>query len=83
MEKDTETPKIHPTQKPLRLLKFLIETFTDPGDVVIDPCAGSGITILAAEQLGRKGYGFEIKKEFVNGFEKEIKPLAASKEFVF
>ena len=83
MERDTETPKIHPTQKPLRLLKFLIDTFTDAGDVVIDPCAGSGVTLLAAEQMGRRGYGFEIKKEYVAAFEKQIKPLAGEKELLF
>lgn len=64
MDRDTETPRIHPTQKPLSLLKYLIEIFTERGDVVIDPCAGSGSTLLAAEQLGRKAYGFEIKKNF-------------------
>jgi len=83
MERDTKTPGIHPTQKPIRLLKFLIDTFTDPGDTVIDPCAGSGIALLAAEQLGRKGYGFEIKKEYVKAFEKKLKPLAGEKEFIF
>jgi site-specific DNA-methyltransferase (adenine-specific) len=62
--RDNESEKIHPTQKPVELLKTLIEIFTDKGDVVIDPCAGSGSTIIAAERLGRKGYGFEIKKEF-------------------
>lgn len=41
-------PKIHPTQKPVRVLRRLIEIFTDPGDVVIDPCAGSGSTLRAA-----------------------------------
>ncbi len=66
--RDTETPKIHPTQKSVHLIKHLIEIFTDVGDVVIDPCAGSGITLLAAEMLGRKSYGFEIKKEYVKGF---------------
>lgn len=60
--KDTDTPKIHPTQKPVGLLKNLIEIFTDPGEVVIDPCAGSGTTLLAADACGRKAYGFEIKK---------------------
>lgn len=59
-----DTPKVHPTQKPVPLLERLIEIFTDPGDVVIDPCAGSGSTLLAAAQMGRKGYGFEIKKDF-------------------
>ena len=62
--KDSETPKVHPTQKPVNLLRFLIEIFTDKGDVVIDPVAGSGTTLLAAEQCGRKAYGFEIKKNF-------------------
>jgi site-specific DNA-methyltransferase (adenine-specific) len=83
MERDTITPRIHPTQKPLSLLKFLIETFTDTGDVVIDPCAGSGITLIAAEQLGQREYGFEIKKEFVNEYEKKLKPLGGNKEFNF
>lgn len=62
--RDTESEKIHPTQKPVELLKSLIEIFTDEGDVVIDPVAGSGSTLIAAERLNRKGYGFEIKKEF-------------------
>jgi site-specific DNA-methyltransferase (adenine-specific) len=56
--------KIHPTQKPVKLLEKLITTFTDPGDVVIDPVAGSGSTLIAAENLGRKAFGFEIKKDF-------------------
>lgn len=56
--------KIHPTQKPVKLLEKLISIFTDPGDVVIDPVAGSGSTIIAAQNLGRRGIGFEIKKDF-------------------
>lgn len=63
-EKDTATPKIHPTQKPVKLLERLIKIFTDPGEVVIDPCAGSGSTLLAAMNTGRRAYGFEIKKDF-------------------
>lgn len=57
-------PKTHATQKPLSLLRRLIELFTDPDDVVIDPCAGSGSTLVAAAGLQRKAYGFEIKKNF-------------------
>ena len=56
--------KIHPNQKPVRLLKKLIKIFTDPGDIVIDPAAGSGSTLIAAEAIGRKAYGFEINKTF-------------------
>jgi len=64
VERDTATPKIHPTQKSVPLLKKLIEIFTDKGDVVIDPVAGSGTTLVAALELERKAFGFEIKKPF-------------------
>ena len=57
-------PRIHPTQKPVNLLKRLIEIFTDVGDVVIDPCAGSGSTLRACAELNRHCYGFEIDKKF-------------------
>ena len=56
--------KIHPTQKPIRLLEKLIEIFTDEGDIVIDPCCGSGSTLVACSNKKRKGFGFEIKKNF-------------------
>lgn len=62
--RDNDNEKIHPTQKPVKLLENLIKIFTDEGDVVIDPVAGSGSTLIAAENLNRKGYGFEIKKNF-------------------
>lgn len=62
--RDLGMEKIAPTQKPIPLLKRLIELFTDPDDVVIDPCAGSGSTLVAAASLGRKAYGLEISKRF-------------------
>ena len=64
--RDNDTPKIHPTQKPVPLLKKLIDLFTDVGDVVIDPCCGSGTTLLAAQSLDRKSYGFEVDRNFFN-----------------
>lgn len=67
-----DVPKCHPTQKPVRLLKQLIEIFTDRGDVVIDPCAGSGSTLRAAAELGRRAFGFEIKKEFFNAAKEKM-----------
>ncbi len=77
-KKDTTTEKIHPTQKPVPLLERLIEIFTDEGDVVVDPCAGSGSTLIAARNLKRNSYGFEIEKDFykkainlINGVGKE------------
>jgi site-specific DNA-methyltransferase (adenine-specific) len=62
--REKENEKIHPTQKPVKLLETLIELFTDPDDVVIDPVAGSGSTLIAAQNLKRKYFGFEIKKDF-------------------
>lgn len=64
MERDSskDYPKIHPTQKPVGLLKQLIEIFTDEGDIVIDPCAGSGSTLRASYELKRPSYGFEVDK---------------------
>ena len=72
---DRKTPKVHPTQKPVPLLEHLISLYTDVDDVVIDCCAGSGTTLLAAGNLGRRAYGFELKKEFVDGFYEKLFPL--------
>ena len=62
--RDNSVPKIHPTQKPIPLLKKLIEIFTDEGDTVIDPVAGSASTLRACAEMNRSCYGFEIKKDF-------------------
>lgn len=59
-----DVPKIHPAQKSVKVLKRLIETFTDEGDVVIDPCCGSGATLRAARELKRSAFGFEIDRNF-------------------
>lgn len=67
-----EYSKIHPSQKPVSLLKQLIEIFTDEGDIVIDPCAGSGTTLRAAYELNRSSYGFEISKDFYNKAQEQM-----------
>jgi site-specific DNA-methyltransferase (adenine-specific) len=84
--------KIHPTQKPVKLLERLIEIFTDEGDVVIDPVAGSGSTLIAAANKNRKAYGFEIKKDFykqakeweddILNYHKEIKEFGFAKSLI-
>lgn len=85
--RDNVNEKIHPTQKPVELLKTLIKTFTDEGDVVIDQCAGSGSTLIAAQELKRKGYGFEIKKNFYksasNWIDREYQKIIEIEEFGF
>ena len=52
-----EIPRLHPMQKPVNLLKKLIEIFTDKGDIVIDPCAGSRATLRAVRDMNRDAYG--------------------------
>ena len=77
-----EYPKIHPAQKPVNVLKKLIEIFTDEGDVVIDPVAGSGTTLRAAYELGRNSYGFEVDKNFYAlAQEKMIAPARENYKF--
>lgn len=82
-----EVPKNHPTQKPLALLKRLIKLFTDEGDIVIDPCAGSGSTLIASLQTGRNSYGFEIDrkiyKDAKNWVDTEKQNLQDIKDFGF
>ena len=67
-----DIPKIHPSQKPVAVLKKLIEIFTDDGDVVIDPCCGSGSTLRASVELGRSAYGFEIDRNFYQRAKNEM-----------
>ena len=78
---DNETPKVHPTQKPLKVIENLIRIFTDQDDVVIDPVAGSGVTLLAAKNLNRRAYGFEIKKSFFK--EANDRVLTATSPYLF
>jgi site-specific DNA-methyltransferase (adenine-specific) len=75
--RDPTTPKIHPTQKPVPLLERLIEVFTDPDDVIIDPVAGSCSTLLAAKNLGRRAYGFEIVKSLRKEAREKILSISA------
>ena len=54
----------HPTEKPLSLLRQLVVLFSDPGDIVIDPYAGSGTTLRAAKDEGRRAIGIEIDERY-------------------
>lgn len=55
---------LHPTQKPIRLMDYLIRTYSNPREIVFDPFAGSGTTLVAAKQLGRKAIGIEIEEKY-------------------
>jgi len=56
--------KVHPTQKPLALFKWILEKYTRPGDIVLDPFLGSGTTLRACRETGRIGLGFEINPDY-------------------
>lgn len=57
--------RVHTAQKPLALMRELVELFSDPGDVICDPFAGSGSTLVAAKLLGRSSLGVESDEEHV------------------
>jgi len=71
-------PHIHPTQKPLELTKWQVNYWSFENDLVLDPFAGSGTTLVACKQLGRRYIGFENNAEY---FEKANKRL--SQETIF
>ena len=57
--RDTQRSRLHPTQKPVALMRYLVATYTNPGDVVLDNCMGSGTTGVACAELGRRFIGIE------------------------
>ncbi|WZX99630.1 site-specific DNA-methyltransferase [Bacillus sp. FSL W7-1360] len=56
----------HPNQKPIALFEYLIKTYTNEGDTVLDNCMGSGTTAVAAKQLNRNYIGFDTNSEYVD-----------------
>lgn len=56
--------RFHPTQKPVDLCEYLIKTYSIDGDLILDNCAGSGTTLLAAKNLNRQFIGIEKEKEY-------------------
>ena len=65
--------KLHPTQKNLELWKELIKDNTNDGDIVFDPCMGSGTTAIACLETNRKYIGFELDETFYNVIQERIK----------
>jgi site-specific DNA-methyltransferase (adenine-specific) len=62
----------HETQKPLTLMEALIRDFTDPGETILDPFAGSGTTLVAAKRLGRSAIGMEMNNDYADAARKRI-----------
>jgi site-specific DNA-methyltransferase (adenine-specific) len=67
--------KLHPTQKPVELLEYLIKTYSNEGDVVLDNCMGSGSTAIAAINTNRSYIGYEMNEEYYNKSINRIKEL--------
>ena len=63
----------HPSQKPIRLMKKLVRDFSKQGDLILDPFAGSGTTLLAAKDLGREYIGIELSPEYIKIAEDRLK----------
>lgn len=69
---DTQKSALHPTQKPIALLEYLIKTYTNKGDVVLDNCMGSGSTCVAAIKTSRHYIGYELEQKYFDIAERRI-----------
>jgi DNA modification methylase len=63
---DTQNSSLHPTQKPIALFEYLVRTYTDEGETVLDSCMGSGTTAIACINTNRRYIGFELEKDYYN-----------------
>lgn len=77
MLKQLPEDRFHPTQKPVALMKWVLENYTNPGDTIFDPFMGSGTTGVACMQTGRKFIGCEIDEKYFAIAKKRIEDAAA------
>ena len=63
---------VHPTQKPVSLFEYLINTYSNENDIILDNCMGSGTTAIACKNLNRKYIGFELDREY---YEKSLERI--------
>ncbi len=75
---ESEGKVLHPTQKPVALFEYLINTYTKPNEIVLDTCMGSGTTAIAAINSNRNFIGFEQDKGYARIAENRIRELASS-----
>ena len=78
---NTETG-LHPTQKPVSLFEYLIKTYSNENDIVLDNCIGSGTTAVACKHLNRRFIGFEINKEYYKIAKDRIKIISNINDWV-
>lgn len=65
-------PQVHPTQKPVTLIQYLIRTYSNEGDTILDNCMGSGTTAIACIREKRNFIGFELNPEYYEACRKRI-----------
>lgn len=80
LEFSYDREKYHPTQKPVALFEYLIRTYTNEGELVLDNCIGSGTTAVAAINTGRRFIGIEREPEYVEIARRRIDEALAEKE---
>ena len=77
MAECNHTKRLHPTQKPVALFEYLIKTYTNEGDLVLDNCIGSGTTAGAAKRTGRHFIGIELSPEYCEIARKRVAAVPA------
>ena len=75
-----EAKRDHPTQKPVALFEYLIKTYTNPGDTILDNCAGSGTTAIAAEQCGRNSILVEREPKYCEIIRKRMADYESARQ---
>ena len=78
MQEGVREKRVHPTQKPLELIKWIIKNYSKEGDTILDPFLGSGTTAVACKELGRKFIGIEINQKYC-----EIAERRLAQEYLF
>jgi len=72
-----ERKRWHPTQKPINLMRLILEDFSKPNDIILDPFCGSGTTCIAAALIGRRYIGIDIDEQYCEISRKRIKRITS------
>lgn len=72
---ERDEARAHPTQKPVALMRWIIERYTEPGDLIIDPFMGSGPTLIAARETGRRAIGFDLSEQYCETAKRRLQSL--------
>lgn len=79
---DTQKSNLHPTQKPTEACEYLIKTYTNPGEIILDCCMGSGTTGLAALNTGREFIGIELNPDYFSVAQERLFSVIKKREVI-